>query len=37
MVRLETARIDVIELRVQKASLENVFLKLTDAREGAES
>ena len=37
MTRLEAANIEVIELRVQKASLESVFLKLTDAHAGAES
>jgi ABC-2 type transport system ATP-binding protein len=37
MTTLEAANIEVIELRVQKASLESVFLKLTDAQAGAES
>ncbi|HET7217295.1 MAG TPA: ABC transporter ATP-binding protein [Vicinamibacterales bacterium] len=37
MTRLEAASVDVIELRVQKASLESVFLKLTDAHPGTES
>ena len=37
MTKLEAAGVDVIELRVQKASLESVFLKLTETREGAAS
>ena len=37
MTRLEASGVDVIELRVQKASLESVFLQLTEAREDVAS
>ena len=37
MTRLEAAGIEVVELRVQKASLESIFLELTETRDSVES